>query len=350
MESACRIFFVTLTCAAVLSAASACAGSSALEPSDPRPDAASHPNPDAGSHGKDADPCADCPAEPDSGVRPKGEELSAMATHFDGLGKPTGGCGVPEDLLGTPNFVALNVQNTPGDYSTSLPRPIPPASAAFIGEFDNGRNCGRWIRVTIGDYCTAINDGSPGKGFCHGGAADAWQSDEYNGATLDFLVADSCQDGNGWCRDDRYHLDLATSSLDRFQKAGVPVLGLRERWNNRKITWRFIEAPHEQGSIRIGFRNDAQKYWPAIVLSRLANGIHGVESLVDGTWRKATMVGDNGQVYALPASPPPYRIRVTDAEDKLVGGSTIFEFDFPPSCGERCTAPVTEVEVRARDP
>ena len=27
--------------------------------------------------------------------------------------------------------------------------------------FDNGLNCGRWVQVTIGNYCTGVNDGAP---------------------------------------------------------------------------------------------------------------------------------------------------------------------------------------------
>lgn len=44
------------------------------------------------------------------------QAYDAMATHFDGLGAPYGGCGVPQGDLHYPYFVALNVQNTPNDY------------------------------------------------------------------------------------------------------------------------------------------------------------------------------------------------------------------------------------------
>ena len=36
-----------------------------------------------------------------------------VSTHFDGLGTPYGGCGVPEGVLECPYFVALNVYDTP---------------------------------------------------------------------------------------------------------------------------------------------------------------------------------------------------------------------------------------------
>jgi hypothetical protein len=89
---------------------------------------------------------------------------NAMATHFDGCGSPYCGCGVPQFTLPTPNFVALNVQKTPYDYSTYLQRPIQDPNK--VGIFNNGKNCGRWIRVTLGRFCTGVNSGLPNKPFC----------------------------------------------------------------------------------------------------------------------------------------------------------------------------------------
>src|SRR5688500_6503891 len=76
--------------------------------------------------------------------------VTGNATYFDALGSPYGGCGLPQAELDSQHFVALNVLNTPGDYS-SYTRPIPPSQASKIGAFDNGRNCGRYVRVAIGD-------------------------------------------------------------------------------------------------------------------------------------------------------------------------------------------------------
>src|SRR5580698_2535405 len=76
--------------------------------------------------------------------------VTGNATWFTGLGSPYGGCGLPQSALDSQNFLALNVQNSPGVY-TNLPRPIPAADASEIGTFDNGLNCGRWVHVTIGD-------------------------------------------------------------------------------------------------------------------------------------------------------------------------------------------------------
>ena len=218
--------------------------------------------------------------------------VTGNATHFDGLGAPYGGCGMPQANLDSQDFIALNVFNTPGNYS-QFPRPVPPAQAGILGMFDNGLNCGRWVKVSIGDFCTGTNDGAQNEPFCRNGS---WIADKYNGATLNMLVADSCGDSNAWCRDDPYHIDLHTDSINRFQLNGQPVGDLLDHWNNRQVTWQFISAPNYSGDINIGFMQGAQVYWPAISVSHLANGIHGVQYLsANGTWVSAAMDSDMGR-------------------------------------------------------
>ena len=107
--------------------------------------------------------------------------VTGNATHFDGLGAPYGGCGMPQGSLDSQDFIALNVFNTPGNYN-QFTRPVPPAQASILGMFDNGLNCGRWVKVTMGSYCTGTNDGAQNQAFCRNGS---WTGDAYNGATLD---------------------------------------------------------------------------------------------------------------------------------------------------------------------
>ena len=145
--------------------------------------------------------------------------VTGNATWFDALGSPYGGCGLPQDELDSPHFVALNVYNTPGDYNF-YPRPLTGDNLSKMGMWNNGHNCGRWIRVKVGDYCTGVNDGAPNQPFCRNGS---WVADEYNGATLDMIIADSCGDSNAWCRDDPYHIDLAHASLNQFVLNGSQV-------------------------------------------------------------------------------------------------------------------------------
>jgi len=265
--------------------------------------------------------------------------FSGYATHFDGIGSPYGGCGLPEYALETLDYVALNVQNTPGDYSTYLPRPITDPSK--VGQWNNGYNCDRWVRVTMGDNCVgASNSGAPGSGFCKGGS---WVSDGYTGATLDLIVTDSCQDGNEWCRDNHDHLDIHTSSLSRFIQNGQPVgSGILNGWNNRQITWDWVNPPNYTGDINIGFRQGAQPvYYVAIAIANLPNGIRGImRNMGGGNWVNATMISDNGQAYQLSSAGPPYIIRIVDQSEAL---SKTYTFDFPSSCGSSCSAAFTKV-------
>ncbi len=210
---------------------------------------------------------------------------------------PYGGCGLPQSALDSQNFLALNVQNSPGNYS-NLPRPISAADASEIGMWDNGLNCGRWVKVTIGPDCNGTNDGAPNEPFCRGGAG--YVGDRCGGATLDMVVGDSCDDGNAWCKDDPYHIDLAQASLDKFALNGQPVGNMYPgSWNNRQVTWQFESAPDYAGDISIGAIQGAQPYWPAIAISHLPNGIHGVQYFANGAWASATMDSDQGDDYII---------------------------------------------------
>jgi len=270
--------------------------------------------------------------------------VTGNATWFDALGAPYGGCCIPQANLDSQNFVALNVYNTPGDYSF-YPRPLTGDNLAKMGMWDNGHNCGRYVQVTISDYCTGVNDGAQNQPFCRNGS---WVTDAYNGATLTMLVADSCGDSNAWCRDDPYHLDLAHASLNKFVKNGAEVgdLDSYAHFNNRHITWQFVSAPNYSGDINIGFIQGAQRWWPAIDVSHLANGIHAVEYLQGGSWVSAQMNADMGQSYiigGLTQGGSDFQIRVRDVNDQLINGGRVYSFSLPSSCGSNCSAAYTQV-------
>lgn len=269
-------------------------------------------------------------------------DVTGNATHFDGLGSPYGGCGMPQANLDLPDFVALNVFNTPGDY-TMYQRPVPASQSSIIGAWNNGHNCGRYVQVTIGDYCTGLNDGAAGQPFCRNGS---WTADSYNGATLTMLVADSCADPNAWCRDDPNHLDLDTASLGHFTQNGTTVTGLADHWNNRHVSWHYVPAPNYTGDIKIGFLQGAQRYWGAISVSHLPNGIHGVEYYSADAWHDAKMNSDMGQSFILDpitAGGTDFRIRVRDVTDAYVFGGRTYDFSLPASCASNCSQAYTGV-------
>ena len=276
--------------------------------------------------------------------------VTGNATWFSSLGSPYGGCGLPQAQLDTQNFLALNVFNTPGNYG-SISRPIPASNASAIGMFDNGLNCGRYVQVNVGDYCTGTNDGAQNQAFCRNGS---WTADAYNGATLTFVVADSCGDSNAWCRDDPYHVDLAQASLNQFVLNGKAVGDMYpNHWNNRQVNWKFVPAPNYTGDISIGFLQSAQVYWPAIAVSHLPNGIHGIRSYSAGTWQNAQMNGDMGDDYIIApttAGGSQYQIQVVDASDALLNGGRVYTFSLPASCGSSCGQPYTAASYSTSAP
>lgn len=276
--------------------------------------------------------------------------VTGNATWFTSLGSPYGGCGLPQAQLDSQNFLALNVFNTPGNYG-SFTRPIPASAAATMGMFDNGLNCGRYVQVTVGDYCSGTNDGAQNQPFCRNGS---WAPDAYNGATLTFVVADSCGDSNAWCRDDPYHVDLAQASLNQFVLNGRAVGDMYpNHWNNRHVSWQFVPAPDYAGDISIGFLQSAQVYWPAIAVSHLPNGIHGIRYYSAGTWQSAQMNSDMGDDYIIAptvAGGSQYQIQVVDASDTLLGSGRIYSFSLPASCGSACGQPYTAATYTTSTP
>ncbi|MBN1170775.1 MAG: cellulose binding domain-containing protein, partial [Micromonosporaceae bacterium] len=269
--------------------------------------------------------------------------VTGNATHFFGLGGPYGGCGTTEAQLESLDYIALNVYNAPNDH-VYYQRPMPEGDPK-IGMYDNGHNCGRWVQVTIGDFCTGTNDGDITQPFCRGGE---WVADEFNGATLKMLVEDSCGDDNAWCRNDPYHIDLHDQSLDQFAKDGKLVGNLLpDHWNNRHVSWEFIPAPAYSGDIKIGFMQGAETWWAAASFSHLANGIHGVESWSGGQWVDSTMNGDMGQSFVLKPYEPGgtrFSVRVRDVNDEYVNDGRVYTFDLPDNCEPRCTVPYQQVD------
>lgn len=305
---------------------------------------------------------------------------AGVATHFQTIGYPYGACGIPESVLAKDaadsletgmsdiHYVALNVFNAPGDYrapGSFGTRPLTGASLQWIGEYANGANCGRWVEIELGDECDGLNGGEAGNPVCHGG--DGWFADGRNGAVLRALVTDQCSDNNVWCRDVPGHLDIRTQALNAFTlPSGTLVAPLAtysegsgwttSAWNNRKIRWKYIEAPTDEGDVRFWFAENSEVWWKKILVSNLKHGIHALEqwsrSSLDsvGEWLPATMDGDMGQAWVLPKTQATaILLRIKDANDRWIPGE--FQVAFPEACGTKCSAVATRAEqVRLHAP
>ena len=164
------------------------------------------------------------------------------------------------------------------------------------------------------------------------------------------MVGDSCDDGNAWCKDDPYHVDLAQASLNNFVLNGQPVGNMYpDHWNNRHVSWQFIPAPGYTGDIRIGAIQGAQPYWPAIAISHLPNGITGVQYQANGSWVPAQMDSDMGDDYIIGPTTgagtagTQYEIRVIDSSGSFVGNGEVYSFTLPAGCTDGCPAAYTPV-------
>ncbi len=122
-----------------------------------------------------------------------------------------------------------------------------------------------------------------------------------------------------------------------------------DHWNNRQVSWQFIAAPNYTGDISIGAIQGAQPYWPAIAISHLPNGIHGVQYYANGSWANAQMDSDMGDDYIIApttGSGTPgtqYQIRVVDASGNLVNNGEVYNFTLPAGCTDGCPAAYTPI-------
>lgn len=280
------------------------------------------------------------------------QQLVGHATHFEKLGTPFGGCGVPTEFVDSDAFVALNVFKGPNVGPNDFDRPIAAGNEEIKGEFNNGLNCGRWVKVTILEDCVGgPNSGKLGEGFCNE-PGSSYQDSEFTGAVQYMVVTDACGDNNGWCRDDPFHLDLHTSAVNQFKKDGELTTNMLETsFNNPKIEWEYVKAPDYSGDIKIHFMEDSFKWWASVFFTNLENGIHGVQQKINGEWVNLSMNSDLGQAYLLQNTDVgSFTVRIIDVDDQLINGEREYSFDFPASCGERCSNPGTPVTYTINDP
>jgi hypothetical protein len=120
-------------------------------------------------------------------------------------------------------------------------------------------------------------------------------------------------------------------------------------WNNRQVSWQFIPAPNYTGDINIGAIQGAQTFWPAIAVSHLANGIHGVRYFANGNWVNATMDSDQGDDYIIGPTTgagtagTQYEIQVTDASGNLINNGRVYSFTLPSGCTNGCGPAYTPI-------
>jgi hypothetical protein len=121
-------------------------------------------------------------------------------------------------------------------------------------------------------------------------------------------------------------------------------------FNNREITWEYVDAPNYTGDIKIYFMKDSDKWWASIFITNLEKGIHGIEQKVGNTWVKLKMNSDMGQAYLLDHSTQTFQIRVIDATDSYIQNGREYTFELPTACGGKCSQPATASIYQTYDP
>ena len=267
---------------------------------------------------------------------------TGFATHFDGFGIPYGGCGVPQSWLADRNgkalpFVALNTQ-----LSTFLvPAHKEPIPNWLKGLFDNGKNCGRWLKITQKETCkwgSNTNERVCIVGDTYG--VRNYETDVDTWKTMYGYIADKCSDVNVWCRTDKYHIDLSTQSIKHYEKT----------WGNRLVTWDFIDSHPSEYSfisdVSYGWAQDATfPYYAAIIIYNIANGISrvNVQSKL-GAMIPGRTNGILGQMWILPWDSDSRGSRVVVEVFDISGDSYgKWSVNFP--CGAKCVAP-TKAKAR----
>lgn len=261
---------------------------------------------------------------------------TGYATYFDGFGIPYGGCGVPQSWLidggGKPlPFVALNTQFSGLDVP-SHEEPIP---ASLIGMFDNGKNCGRWLKIQLKDTCK--RGSNTNERVCIVGNTDGvsnYEPDADTGKIVYGYVADKCSDTNVWCRLDKYHIDLSAKSISEYIRT----------WGNRLVSWDFIDVTPPvftfDSDVSFGWAADAYlPYYASVIVYNTKNGISRVNvRSKSGSMIAARPNGILGQMWILPWEINTGNSTVTIEVFDISGVSYgTWSVNFP--CGDKCTVP-----------
>jgi hypothetical protein len=83
--------------------------------------------------------------------------FSGLSTYTTIVGSPTTACGVLPDKL-----------------KDSVNKPLPLVTLNTAGPYSSGKNCGRWIEITIGDNC--VSGSNTDSAVCVGGGTPSFLS------------------------------------------------------------------------------------------------------------------------------------------------------------------------------
>lgn len=238
------------------------------------------------------------------------------------------------------NFATGKVGYPYRQYLRSMPALYP----SYLGLYDNGLSCGRWAQVNVAQQtCTdssGISVGYASK-VCTSQPATSYASKTFYG-----YVFDSCEDNNGWCRDDDAHLDMNSAITQ----------------NNSYISWKFTtnpyytdpNAPSQLKDVWLAWYNNPNNaWWTYIEVANLPDGLGMLQFNIGSssnpiwvnshyqaggsnnmTWSEGTSNGQTWQLQPLgslidnaPPTNPSYQIRLFDINGYPIRNGQIYQFD-----------------------
>lgn len=287
------------------------------------------------------------------------------------------GCGISSTLMeyiyqnsGTTNFgknyIALNVYSQVMGFDPGAPlaggakgylngtngtdvaypniryhRNIPSLYPAYLGSYNNGLNCGRWVEANFDkEICYDRNTPEGISKFCPTVA-----NLTYTNQKMIAYEFDSCEDNNGWCRDDAAHIDVSFNAL-------IPP-------NNYYLQWKFIKNPYYTDPKAASWYKDfwlawfatPSRYWSYVTILNAENGVSNMQFNVgsinnplwinshvlsgdnDVTWQSGS---NNGQLWQIepvnsitdlvPPENPLYQMRMFDVLGYPASHGTIYQF------------------------
>lgn len=224
---------------------------------------------------------------------------------------------------------------------TPYHRVIPSVYPAYLGSYNNGLNCGRWIEADFD--VQACNDRTTDTGISK--SCPDMPNLSYAGQSIKGYVFDSCEDNNGWCRDDAAHIDVNQSAFTN------PA--------NYYLQWKFIrnpyysdpKAPASLKDIWLAWFGQASKYWSYVAILNTENGLSKVQYNIgdvnNPVWVSShVLAGDNnvtwssssnnGQLWqvepvnsltdAAPADNPLYQLKMFDYLGYPANHGSIYQF------------------------
>ncbi len=223
---------------------------------------------------------------------------------------------------------------------TPYHRVIPSLYPAYLGLYNNGLNCGRWVEADFDQQsCNDMTTATGISKFC-----PSVGNLTYTAQKMQAYVFDSCEDNNGWCRDDAAHIDVDSGVINA----------------NNYLQWTFIKNPYYSNpaapaslkDVWLAWFGQASQYWSYVAILNAENGISNVQYNIgdptNPTWISShVLAGDNnvtwsstsnnGQLWQIepvnaltdtaPSSNPLYQMRMFDYLGYPMKQGTIYQFN-----------------------